>query len=481
MTAYYRAPGCDSVTIADVLPILSKITHYADEYVIGEMLIWDSGSQSVEPNNCAMVRVIVYNDGWICAWFDETTQNQISLGGAQYVDAQTLSGWGSTLEYEDRYNGCILKITASTDPDCPVDTVFGIRDTDDVNGRIQVFNNTANSEHFNSGYSYSADIYMSNGNLVWWGRTSYGTSSPTNLSNRLYRAIYQIWVVTKDSSNSTNWTAGNASLVYMYDSQLDTYTNETTDFNDVGVGDCQVFPLSEVINDAFYIGSSSKFNGVTITMGTPGIGSGITWEYWDGSAWVTLTTVDGTSGFTSTGELTFNPPDDWDLTLVNSQSYYWIRARITTASYTTTPLLTQGQLYDQDSISYIDTDLGVYNYEFTGANYLLLCGATNNAGNGLTTTKYCYTTVLPGKTTYDAAITVTHYDKYTGYAQVYINGVYLFYDSTSTNNVPGFIPISTMDYIYTSGIQNVAYLRNYGSTHTTEYCHSSVGMITICS
>ncbi len=37
MTAYYIADGCDSVTISDVLPILSKIDYYEDEYVIGEM------------------------------------------------------------------------------------------------------------------------------------------------------------------------------------------------------------------------------------------------------------------------------------------------------------------------------------------------------------------------------------------------------------------------------------------------------------
>ena len=460
MTAYYRAPDCNSVTIADVLPILSKIDYYEDEYVIGEMLIWDSGSQSGLPNNCAMVRVIVYNDGWICAWFDKLSQNQLGAGGAAYVNTDTLSGWGSSLGYEDRYNGCDLKITGSTDPACPTGTVFCIENTDHVNGKIEVHSSyRADNYHFNAGFVYSTEIYMSNGNLVWVGKisnTSSLTKIPPTNSNRLYRAIYQIWYQIKTSSNSSNWSAGNASLVYMYDNDIDTYTNETTDFNDVGTGDCQVLPTTEEINDAFYIGYSTKFSGVTITMGTPGVGSGVTWEYWDGSAWSTLSTTDGTAGFTATGELTFDPPDDWAKTIVVASSYYWIRARVTTASYTTTPILSQGQLYRQDNIEYTDTELGVYDFEFPGALYMMICGsdATSKVGS------YYYMTTLPEKTIYDVCMNFNFYVSNMYATDIIINGIYIGKPSR-TGQWNGYINMSLVDVVYSSGTQNVVVMRDY--------------------
>lgn len=402
MTAYYRAPGCTSMTIADILPILSKIVHYEDEYVIGEMLIWDTGSQTGEPNNCVMVRIIVYNDGWICTWFDKTTQNQLAASGLTYVDSMTVSGYGSAIQYPDVLNGMVFEITNNGgDPSTLVGARATIRNSDNTTGRIQLHTNSGIA--FHSGYTYSADIYMSNGHLVWYGIDTDDYGRPPTNSNRLYRAIYQVWQQTKSSSNSTNWSHTTASLVYMYDSQTDVYTNETTDFNDVDADDCQVLPTDEVINDAFYIGSSNKFNGVSITMGTPGVGSAITWEYWDGSAWSTLSCVDGSSGFTVTGELTFNPPDNWNKTLVNENDYFWIRARVTTASYAVTPILTQGQLYSQNAIGYLDTELGMYNYEFTGANYILLLG---DYGRISVPKLYNYFTVLPGKIIYDSIFNI---------------------------------------------------------------------------
>lgn len=478
MTAYYRAPDGNELTIADILPVLSKITTYANEYIIGEMLIWDTGSQS--SGTCAMVRVIIYNDGWICAWLDKTDTNQIACGGAQYVDSLTLEGWGSGLEYEDRWNNCILKINASTDPDCPTGTCFPIGHTDHINGRISVYSNSATSESFHTGYSYGVDIYMTNGNIMWWGRTPYGITAPPTNSNRLYRAIYQIWCAVKSSSNSINWSPANASLVWMYDSQLDTYTNETTDFNDAETDDCQVLPSDDAVNDAFYIGWSAKFNGVTFTMGVMGIGSGVTWEYWGGGpSWETLTCTDGSSGFTATGELTFTPPDSWCKTLVNGDDYYWIRARVTTATYSTTPILTQGQLYSQRDIGYLETELGLWDFEFSSANYLMLSGRTCNAGREINIIYHYYNTVLPGKVIYDYVGLCAHKDKYVGYAQIWINGNRIFYHSSS--DTIGFLPFDFTGYDYSSGIQNVIKLSSYGSNNTAEYCHCSSGTVLICS
>lgn len=478
MCAYYRAVGCDSMTIADALPLLSKIDYYENEYIIGEMLIWDAGEVTDIYNNCVMVRVIIYNDGWICAWFDKITQSQLAVGGAQYIDDYTLEGWGSTFEYENRYNGCFLKITSSTDPDCPVGTVLCIKYTDYINGRIIIHDNLVAIGTFNSGYSYGADIYMNNGNLVWWGRGASVSGQPPYNSNRLYRAIHEIWEGTKYSSNSSNWSPGNATLVYMYDSQTDIYTNETTDFNDTDLDDCQVLPSNEVINDAFYIGHSDKTNGITITMGTPGVGGTVVWEYWDGLAWSTLTCVDGSSGFTATGELTFNPPDDWTETLIETNNYFWIRARVVAASYTVTPLLSQGQLYYQLDNSYNDLEFGIYDFEYTSANYCLISGMIDEVGSNASHSKYCYTTVLPGKTIHDHTMSVSQYEKQYGYSQVYFNGNYIYYHTDRTH---GFVIYDLEDYRYDPGIQNV--IKSYvdGSDTSGEVSYCSVATVIICN
>ena len=63
------------------------------------------------------------------------------------------------------------------------------------------------------------------------------------------------------------------------------------------------------------------------------------WEYWDGSAWSTLTIVqdnssgstkDGTLSFGRDGAIHFIPPSDWASTTVNSQAGYWVRCVVQT-------------------------------------------------------------------------------------------------------------------------------------------------------
>lgn len=461
MVAYYRAPDCDSVTIADLLPILSKIDYYENEYIIGEILLWDSYNDVLGGyNNCTKVRVIIYNDGWICAWFDKTTQNQLAIGGAAYVDEQTLSGWGNAINYHRELNGMVAEISSSTDPECPTGTRFTIRDSDNVTGEILVHHyQGTDAYHFNSGYVYNVDIYMSNGKMFWPNSTTGYYKIPDPNSNTLYRAIMLVWAAVKDSSNTSRYTETNASLIYMYDYTVDTYTDETTNFNSSVVSDCQVFPTNEVLNDAFYIGSETKFNGVNIIMGTPGVGSGVTWEYWNSSVWVALTCVDGTTGFTSTGDITFVPPDDWAEAAVNGQNYYWIRARVTTASYTVTPLITRGQVrVPSDIPDFWDTGLGLYNFEFLSANYVLICGGLGNS----TYYTYFYATVLPGKTIYDfsSSYAAAHPHVYGWYVN---NHIMYSTNNPVLNATYGYIVHDLMDVIPSVGTQVVSYTHEGGS------------------
>ena len=76
------------------------------------------------------------------------------------------------------------------------------------------------------------------------------------------------------------------------------FTDETTDFNDAVANDVQLMPTTEDVDDAFYYGSSNKFRGLNLNIGTAGVGNTIVWEYWDGLAWTSLTVTDLTNGFT---------------------------------------------------------------------------------------------------------------------------------------------------------------------------------------
>jgi hypothetical protein len=97
---------------------------------------------------------------------------------------------------------------------------------------------------------------------------------------------------------------------------------------------------------------------VQIYLTTPGNYSNITitWQYWNGSSWATLTVSDETNGFTNTMEklleVTFTPPADWSKTTVNGVEAYWIRAVATlgaSPSITTAPKASQIWLtYDTD-------------------------------------------------------------------------------------------------------------------------------------
>jgi hypothetical protein len=454
LTAYFRATGCTAITMADVLPLLSKITTYADEYVIGEMKIWDAGSESPEPNNCAMVRVMVYNDGWIVAWFDKESQNQGATSSCAFVDAQTLSGFGTFCEYPDKWNGHHLKVTNSNgagadDPGCPDGTTFCIRNTDPINGRIQVFK--VESYSFHTGNTYDVEIYMTNGNLFWSGYSSGDQGMPPNLANRLYRTIVEMWALLRYSSNSTDSTDTAITVAFLDDGGV--FTNKTTDFNDDGANDCPLMPATEVVNDAFYYGSSNKFRGLNLNIGTAGVGNTIVWEYWDGSAWSSLTVTDATNGFTVLGAntVTFTPYDDWAKTIVNSSEQYWIRSRVSVAAFTTQPLLTQGWIIVPDTFAYTSTNLGMYSFEDVAANYCLICGVQigqDNVGN-----KYFYNTVLPGKVIYSH---VFCYGYNADRVIVYVNDHQMKYVWSSIHQFSnGYVNRNIEDIDQNAGIQNV--------------------------
>jgi hypothetical protein len=105
--------------------------------------------------------------------------------------------------------------------------------------------------------------------------------------------------------------------------------------------DVTLFPTVPVVNvDQYYFGGLTKFSKLIVRVGTAGVGTYVlTWEYWNGS-WVTLTTTQA-DDFKATGpnEIRFAAPGDWATTSVNGQGpYFYIRARWTSGTMTTSPI-----------------------------------------------------------------------------------------------------------------------------------------------
>lgn len=456
------------------------------------MKIWDTGEVSGTPNNCVMINVMVYNDGWIVAWLQKESMTLGVTGGTTFVDAQTLGGFGTFIEYMEQYNGCILEVESSTptDPECPDGAVFSINRADFAAQTMKVHpDGSDNAYHFNTGHTYQVGIYQSNGELVWWGHYSRAYAPPPNMSNRLYRAIYEMWEVLEPSSNATDESLNPITKAYYYDHPV--YTDETIDFNDDGVDDFYLLPSPEDVNDAFYYGHDKQFSGVTLDISQAAVGNTVVWEYWNGTSWATLTVVDGTAGFTISGvnDVTFAPPGDWAETDVNSDTMYWVRSRCSVASFTTHPIGTQGWVLSRPyHVVYTDTNLGMYSFEDTAAKYCLICGA-NDTYNGTSTNfsnEYFYATSLPTKIVYSHAINYSGGDRddYGSYSNRHrcwfsVNGYLL--DFIENDNTDGFMSINVEPYDTGSGAQNTYHIKLSSSYTSSRAAHGNLAVVMITS
>ena len=135
-----------------------------------------------------------------------------------------------------------------------------------------------------------------------------------------------------------------------------TTTDETVEANDGVSNDMTLLPSSPAVGDAYYFGDETIFSQFELNISQAGAGTwDIVWEYYDGSAWVSLANVtDGTSDFQSsgTGTVSWDIPSDWVSTNVGGvNNLYWIRARLDTfTSLSTQPL---GQEANIDGSGYV--------------------------------------------------------------------------------------------------------------------------------
>lgn len=124
-----------------------------------------------------------------------------------------------------------------------------------------------------------------------------------------------------------------ASKVWYYDASGTSYASETTDFNSVTANDVNVpGHAAAEVGDYLAIGYEDPFTVIDVTVGTAKTDvSTIVFEYWDGSAWSTLSVTDATTGFTVSGAhtITFTAPTDWVAKKLSTDTtaLYYVRAR----------------------------------------------------------------------------------------------------------------------------------------------------------
>jgi len=150
-----------------------------------------------------------------------------------------------------------------------------------------------------------------------------------------------------------------STLAKVYDLSATEYQDLATSGTGAGyTANYQLFPDTEAIGDYALFGAAAPFGVIRIdvsaTTATYGADS-ITWQYWNGSAWSTLTVVwddtnttpaaGGKRPFMQDGQIIFSAPSDWELSTIDSQSAYWIRAYVNAASITQIPLLDSHEHY----------------------------------------------------------------------------------------------------------------------------------------
>ncbi|MDD4985206.1 MAG: hypothetical protein PHQ43_05370, partial [Dehalococcoidales bacterium] len=167
-------------------------------------------------------------------------------------------------------------------------------------------------------------------------------------------ANYRVWLTGNPTLPWTDVTATGAMTGAVADDG-GVQTDETAESNSVAANDMTLLPAVPAVNDAYYFGGADPFDLLTINIGTQGSGTwDITWEYWNGSAWTSLSGIsDGTLAFEAAvgnRDVSWTMPTNWNTVAVNGTAAYWVRARV--SSYTavvTQPLGTQSWINPADS------------------------------------------------------------------------------------------------------------------------------------
>jgi len=153
-------------------------------------------------------------------------------------------------------------------------------------------------------------------------------------------------VIIKDSDGDDATVAvGNlvSDILYAKQDNGGVFTDYTTEATNATINDVVLLPTVPVAEDAFYIGLANRSRYVSIAASTAGVGVWtITWEYYNGTVWSTLPGIaDGTVGFTVSGtrQVGFSLPTNWEQSVIDGNTAWWIRGRVSSFTSVVTPPL----------------------------------------------------------------------------------------------------------------------------------------------
>ena len=330
------------------LGIINEITTFTNEYIDG--FCWIPVCSSIETNDHSWywdepdkdivyvkVGVRVSADGYLHAWLLDTQKvSELILWNNRYnstnqpIDDKTILHW------------CIEKMYRVIFGNTTSFVATNIKFQNYVTGgsRLYLFGNYSNSLTHRAEYNGGAGTVVKSG-ISW-----YPNNSTTVLGDILYTSdiVWSCWI-SRAYSDADGWVQfdrTDCDKALLDDGG--SFTDYTTEFSNSELNDVPLMPATEAINDAFYFGSEDKFDIISLDIETAGVGTAITWEYWNGSSWASLSVTDGTSGFAVSGvnEVSFTIPANWVTTTVNGSDLYWVRSRVSAASFTTQPIVSNG-------------------------------------------------------------------------------------------------------------------------------------------
>lgn len=172
--------------------------------------------------------------------------------------------------------------------------------------------------------------------------------------------------------------SNNIDFAYLTNTNMTAFYNVTDYFNDAG-SDVELF---ENQYDYVVFGNLVPFTALNITLAT-GASSTVTptFEYLDGNGnWNVFSATDGTSGFTVSGQITWDFSDviNWMPGSINNDedTYYWIRIRRTASTVNTLPV---------EDIMTINTGTRIYLEALSFDYYTDATKITSSASDGSVT------------------------------------------------------------------------------------------------
>jgi len=141
--------------------------------------------------------------------------------------------------------------------------------------------------------------------------------------------------------------------------------DDTTDAGDAGTEDVALFANDD---ECLYLGSDGKFSAFVLGLSTlASVTVTPTFQYWNGSAWATLTVTDSSAGFIKNDVVTFTAPANWQRCAADGAGNdfadrtprYYVRITRTANTVVTTPIATCISLVPAAVLNASGSHLGV--------------------------------------------------------------------------------------------------------------------------